>query len=558
MDKRFLITKKDIENDIEDIFQKRNKTKDKVERDFYKLFLNFHEDVKDKSIYFNKKNALSYTTYFELQNIKRRNQDNYGKNKAIRVVSKLLERQKESYINTCLSYDLYLDLLVLPLFQDLGIKESDKIFYFIDNKMNLKDLTLYIDYYFKRFQNIDISNEEFENILKRTELEKKTLSLLNNYHELNKYYKKEIQGNSFEDFIAPLCFKIKTNQISKEEFEQEIKERMDLEAEFYASYFDGSDIIENHSSVPPIIEINNSHKIETYFKEKNTSLLVNNNLFSRKKKLSIDIKDNFYASGERSLDLLLFNNFNNFKQGYGNFSFFFSRNVCPINDNYSFIKNTCRRKDTYFFTESNLHLVTREMINTFIENKSNVFFIIRDYSFRYQNKKTFNHITQNHTTKVKEILGWIVRSNKKPKEHALIQFHNEFADDKSQYYSFIDFFKSAIPYFNYNNYAVNFSEYFKCYDPMDINPETERDLLKLQSFSSYFKHKFISESSNNLHYAIADLNAEVNHRETYKIYYFKDNVLDIKNNWEIRQIDKEGVFLQASSDIPIGLKKSTS
>ncbi|MBM25190.1 MAG: hypothetical protein CL760_05805 [Chloroflexi bacterium] len=555
MDKRLSITRKDIENDINDICQNSNKTKDKVERVFYKLFLNFHEDVKDKSVYFNKKNALSYATYFDLQNIKRRNQDNYGKNKAIRVVSKLLERQKESYINTCLSYGLYLDLLVLPLFQNLGIKESDKIFYFIDNKMNLKDLTLYIDYYFKRFQKIDISVKEFENILKRTELENKTSSLLNNYHELNKYYKKEVKGNAFEDFIVPLCFKIKTNQISKEEFEQKIKERMDLEIEFYNSYFD-TPKIENYSSVPPIIEIYNEQKIEKYFKEKDTTLLVNRNLLSRKKKLSIDLKDNFYASGEHSLDLLIYNAFNNFKQGYGNFSFFFSYTVCATIENYSFIKNACRRKETYFFTESNLHFVTREMIDEFIENNSNVFFVISTYGFLYKNREAINHITENYTNKVKEILGWIAKSNKKPKEHALIQFHNEFADDKSQYYNFINFFKSTIPYFNCNNYAINYSEYYKPYDPMYIKPETKSELFKLQSFSASFKHKFVSKSDNPLHYAIADLNAEFNQRKTYKIYYFKDNVLDIKNNWEIRRINKDNTPYKVSSEMPLGLKKS--
>jgi hypothetical protein len=557
MDKRFLITKKDIENDINDIFQNSNKTKDKVEREFYKLFLNFHEDIKDKSFYFNKKNALSYVTYFDLQNIKYQNQDDYGENKAIRVVSKLLERQKESYLNTHFSYGLYLDLLVLPLFQNLGIKESDKIFYFIDNKMNLKDLTLYVDYYFKRFQNIDISIEEFENLLKRTKLKKETLPILNNHHELNKYYKKEVQGNAFEDFIVPLCFKIKTNQISKGEFEQKIKERMDLEIEFYNSYLD-TPKIENCSSVPPIVEINNSHKIEKYFKEKNTTLLVNRDFFSRKKKLSIDIKDNFYASGEDSLDLLIFNAFNNFKQGYGNFSFFFSYSVCATIDNYYFIKNACRRKDTYFFTESNLHLVTREMIEEFIENNSNVFFVISTYGFLYKDREAINHITQNYTAKVKDILGWIAKSNKKPREHALIQFHNEFADDKSQYYNFINFFKSTIPYFNYNNYAVNYSECFKRYDPMDIKPETESELFKLQSFSASFKHKFISESDNSLHYAIAGLNPNINRPETDQIYYFKDNVLDIKNNWAIRHINKDNASYQVSLEIPLGLKKSTS
>lgn len=557
MYKQISITKKDIENDINDIFQNSNKTKDKVEREFYKLFLNFHEDIKDKSVYFNEKNALSYATYFDLQNIKYRNQDDYGENKAIRVVSKLLERQKESYINTHFSYGLYLDLLVLPLFQELGIKESDKIFYFIDNKMNLKDLTLYIDYYFKRFQNIDISNEEFENVLKRTELKKKTLSLLSDYHELNKYYKKEVKGNAFEDFIAPLCFKIKTNQISKEEFEQKIKERMDLETAFYNSYLE-TPKIENYSSVPPIIEIYNSQKIEKYFKEKDTTLLVNRNLLSRKKKLSINIKDNFYASGEHSLDFLLFNAFNNFKQGYGNFSFFFSYSVCATIDNYSFIKNACRRKDTYFFTESNLHLVTREMIEEFIENNSNVFFVISTYGFLYKDREAINHITQNYTAKVKDILGWIAKSNKKPREHALIQFHNEFADDKSQYYNFINFFKFTIPYFNYNNYAVNYSECFKRYDPMDIKPETESELFKLQSFSASFKHKFISESDNSLHYAIAGLNPNINRPETDQIYYFKDNVLDIKNNWAIRHINKDNASYQVSLEIPLGLKKSTS
>ena len=157
---------------------------------------------------------------------------------------------------------------------------------------------------------------------------------------------------------------------------------------------------------------------------------------------------------------------------------------------------------------------------------------------------------------MKEILGWIAKSNKKPKEHALIQFHNEFADDKSQYYNFINFFKSTIPYFNCNNYAINYSEYYKRYDPMNIKPETERELIKLQSFSSSFKHKFVSESDNPLHYAIADLNSDITHRENEKIYYFKDNVLDIKNNWEIRRINKDNASYKVSSEMPLGLKKT--
>ena len=145
----------------------------------------------------------------------------------------------------------------------------------------------------------------------------------------------------------------------------------------------------------------------------------------------IDLKDNFYASGEHSLDFLLFNAFNNFKQGYGNFSFFFSYTVCATIDNHSFIKNACIRKDTYFFTESNLHFVTREMIDEFIENNSNVFFVISTYGFLYKNREAINHITENYTNKVKEILVWIAKSNKKPKE----QIDNDYPTQPHQFKS---------------------------------------------------------------------------------------------------------------------------